>query len=254
MASGDCVGLRDREPWRVRVGGVKTRASAYVLLPKELMAVGDARKRVSAVRQYSQLGSGFKIAMRDLEIRGAGNLLGTAQSGYIGSVGFELYCQLLKTAVAQLKGGRKGKPISMVRTKLEIDFLTFQEGEPAEGKTGAFVPRTYIPDSRERIEAYRRLAELSEPAEAKRLQQEWRDRYGKFPRPVRLLWLATDIRLRAARLRVRLVETKEDKLMLHQGQDYIMTGGRFPRLTGRDAISKLKEIISWVNSLAQEGI
>ena len=245
----DRFGLADLYQLRGRVGRAQHKAYAYLFLPRHLMAVGDARKRVSAIRQYSELGSGFKIAMRDLEIRGAGNLLGTAQSGHIGAVGFELYCQLLKTAVAQLKSG---KPVSLIRTRLDLDFLTFQEGQDQD-KTGAYIPRGYIPESRERIEAYRRLAELGSPEEGRALQREWRDRYGPFPLPVRLLWLATDIRLRAARQRIRTVETKDNKLMLHQGQDYVMTGGRFPRLTGTDPLSKLKEIITWINSLSHEG-
>src|SRR5476651_2747267 len=102
------------------------------------MTGGDARKRVSAIKQYSQLGAGFKIAMRDLEIRGAGNLLGTAQSGHITAVGFDLYCQLLKTAVSRMKGEKTGR---LIETKLQLDFIAWQEGEadvPA-GKYGAFL-------------------------------------------------------------------------------------------------------------------
>ncbi|MEM1059703.1 MAG: transcription-repair coupling factor [Verrucomicrobiota bacterium] len=249
----DRFGLADLYQLRGRVGRAQNKAFAYLFLPKHLMAVGDARKRVSAIRQYSELGSGFKIAMRDLEIRGAGNLLGTAQSGHIGAVGFELYCQLLKTAVAQLKDGR---PVSMIRTRLDLDFLSFQEGQEEsseEARAGAFIPRGYIPEGRERVEAYRRLAELGTPEEGRALQREWRDRYGRFPPPLRLLGLATDIRLRAARQNIRLVETQGEKLMLHQGKDYIMTGGRFPRLTGSDPLSKLKQILHWLSSLSHEG-
>src|SRR5208282_3025370 len=93
----DRFGLADLYQLRGRVGRAQHKAYAYLFLPRHLMTGGDARKRVSAIRQYSQLGAGFKIAMRDLEIRGAGNLLGTAQSGHITAVGFDLYCQLLKT-------------------------------------------------------------------------------------------------------------------------------------------------------------
>ena len=92
----DRFGLADLYQLRGRVGRAQHKAYAYLFLPRHLMTVGDAKKRVSAIKQYSQLGAGFKIAMRDLEIRGAGNLLGTAQSGHITAVGFDLYCQLLK--------------------------------------------------------------------------------------------------------------------------------------------------------------
>src|SRR5476651_965370 len=118
------------------------------------MTVGDAKKRVSAIKQYSQLGAGFKIAMRDLEIRGAGNLLGTAQSGHITAVGFDLYCQLLRQAVGQLKG-KKG--VGLRECKLQFDFLVWQEGDVDETRVGAFMPRSYLSESRWRIDAYRRL-------------------------------------------------------------------------------------------------
>ena len=95
----DLFGLADLYQLRGRVGRSETKAYAYLMLPRDLM--GTARKRVSAIKQYSDLGSGFKVAMRDLEIRGAGNLLGTAQSGHIIAVGFDLYCKLLRQAVKQ---------------------------------------------------------------------------------------------------------------------------------------------------------
>ena len=102
----DRFGLADLYQLRGRVGRAEHKAYAYLLLPREMMTVGAARKRINAIKQYSSLGAGFRIAMRDLEIRGAGNILGTAQSGHIVAVGFDLYCQLLKQAVAQAKGGR----------------------------------------------------------------------------------------------------------------------------------------------------
>ena len=100
----DRFGLADLYQLRGRVGRAEHKAYAYLLLPREMMTVGAARKRINAIKQYSSLGAGFRIAMRDLEIRGAGSILGTAQSGHIVAVGFDLYCQLLKQAVAELKG------------------------------------------------------------------------------------------------------------------------------------------------------
>ena len=111
----DQFGLADLYQLRGRVGRAEHKAYAYLLLPREMMTVGAARKRISAIKQYSSLGAGFRIAMRDLEIRGAGSMLGTAQSGHIVAVGFDLYCQLLKQAVAQLKGK---KP----RFRLDVDL------------------------------------------------------------------------------------------------------------------------------------
>jgi transcription-repair coupling factor (superfamily II helicase) len=244
----DRFGLADLYQLRGRVGRAQHKAYAYLFLPRHLMTVGDARKRVSAIKQYSQLGAGFKIAMRDLEIRGAGNLLGTAQSGHITAVGFDLYCQLLKTAVARMKGEKTGR---LIETKLQLDFLAWQEGEVDEkaGKFGAFLPRRYLPESRWRMEGYRRIAEASQAADLDQLRLEWRDRHGPWPEPVERLLLATQIKIAAAEARIGLVETQGEKLMLRQGQDYIMVNGKFPRLTAPEPISRLAEIISWVSSL-----
>ena len=244
----DRFGLADLYQLRGRVGRAQHKAYAYLFLPRHLMTVGDAKKRVSAIKQYSQLGAGFKIAMRDLEIRGAGNLLGTAQSGHITAVGFDLYCQLLKTAVARMKGEKTGR---LVETKLQLDFLVWSENDAddAGGKAGAYLPRAYLPESRWRMDGYRRIAEANSTEDLEKLRTEWRDRYGPWPLPVERLLLATEIKIASAALRIRVVETQEDKLMFQQGQDYIMVSGKFPRLTTRDAISKLKEIISWIVSL-----
>src|SRR5881296_1676764 len=127
----DRFGLADLYQLRGRVGRAEHKAYAYLLLPREMMAIGAARKRISAIKQYSSLGAGFRIAMRDLEIRGAGSILGTAQSGHIMSVGFDLYCQLLKQAVAQLKGEK-------LRVRLDVDVrLDFVATNEAEFVTPA---------------------------------------------------------------------------------------------------------------------
>jgi transcription-repair coupling factor (superfamily II helicase) len=244
----DRFGLADLYQLRGRVGRAQHKAYAYLFLPRHLMTVGDAKKRVSAIKQYSQLGAGFKIAMRDLEIRGAGNLLGTAQSGHITAVGFDLYCQLLKTAVARLKGEKTGR---LVETKLQLDFIAWQENEADEdgGKAGAFLPRRYMPESRWRMDGYRRIAEANSTDDLDKLRNEWRDRYGPWPEQVERLLLATQIKIAAAAERIRIVETQDDKLMFQRGQDYIMVSGKFPRLTTSGALSKLGEIISWLTSL-----
>jgi transcription-repair coupling factor (superfamily II helicase) len=244
----DRFGLADLYQLRGRVGRGRHQAYAYLFLPRHLMTVGDARKRVSAIRQYSQLGAGFKIAMRDLEIRGAGNLLGTAQSGHITAVGFDLYCQLLKTAVARMKGEKAGR---LIETKLMLDFLVWQEGDVDEGagKSGAFLPRSYLPESRWRMEGYRRVAEAAGRDDLEKLRLEWRDRHGPWPEPVERLLLATELKIAASDARIGVVETEGEKLMLRQGNDYIMVSGKFPRLTAREPISRLREIISWVSSL-----
>ena len=133
----DRFGLSDLYQLRGRVGRYKHQAYAYLLLPRHAQLLSDVRKRMSALKQYSTLGSGFKIAMRDLEIRGAGNLLGAEQSGHITAVGFELYCQLLKQSIARVKG-EKLKP--RVDVQVQLDFLALNPGEeqrPASEAPGA---------------------------------------------------------------------------------------------------------------------
>ncbi len=130
----DRFGLSDLYQLRGRVGRYKHQAYAYLLLPRHASLLTDVRKRISAIKQYSTLGSGFKIAMRDLEIRGAGNLLGAEQSGHITAVGFELYCQLLKQSVATLKG-EKVKP--RVEVVVRLDFLAASAGEAAAAEAQA---------------------------------------------------------------------------------------------------------------------
>ncbi|HLB33826.1 MAG TPA: transcription-repair coupling factor, partial [Chthoniobacterales bacterium] len=118
----DRFGLADLYQLRGRVGRSRQKAYAYLMLPRNLMLFGEARRRVQAIRQYSQLGAGFKIAMRDLEIRGAGNLLGTAQSGHIAAIGFDLYCKMLHKALAQMKG-ESSKEFSGGEATLLLDFI-----------------------------------------------------------------------------------------------------------------------------------
>ncbi len=128
----DRFGLSDLYQLRGRVGRYKHQAYAYLLLPRHAGLLADVRKRLSAIKQYSTLGSGFKIAMRDLEIRGAGNLLGAQQSGHITAVGFELYCQLLKQSVASLKGE---KVKSRVEVQVRLDFLALSPTEESTPQT-----------------------------------------------------------------------------------------------------------------------
>ena len=122
----DRFGLSDLYQLRGRVGRYKHQAYAYILLPRHMNLVQSARKRIGAIKQYSSLGSGFKIAMRDLEIRGAGNILGSEQSGHITAIGFDLYCQLLKESIARMKGE---KPKQRTLVTLKLDFLNDELGE-----------------------------------------------------------------------------------------------------------------------------
>ena len=246
----DRFGLADLYQLRGRVGRAEHKAYAYLLLPREMVTVGAARKRINAIQQYSSLGAGFRIAMRDLEIRGAGSILGTAQSGHIVAVGFDLYCQLLKQAVAQLKGE---KLLPRLEVEVRLDFVATKEGEylaaGPEKLVPAFIPTAYISNAALRIQAYRNLAEITTSEQLQRLRRDWRDRFGKWPEPVDNLFLLSEIRLSAGRARVSRVEVREGKLMLSRRGDFILVGGKFPRLTSGKIDLDLPEVWQWLKQL-----
>ena len=243
----DRFGLADLYQLRGRVGRSGNKAYAYLLLPRELMSVGAARKRVSAIKQYSELGSGFKIAMRDLEIRGAGNLLGTEQSGHIIAVGFDLYCKMLKRAVDSVHG----KKSASANTTLRFDFVTSDEAAfvSSENRIPSFIPLSYITDPRLRIEAYRRIAEAGTRAEADQLRLTWRDRFGPVPPAAENALTCAAIRIEASLRKIPMVEVRDDKLMITKGDHFIMIGARFPRLTLTDTDSRLQEVLNFLENL-----
>ena len=255
----DQFGLADLYQLRGRVGRAEHKAYAYLLLPLEMMTIGAARKRISAIKQYSSLGAGFRIAMRDLEIRGAGSILGTAQSGHIVAVGFDLYCQLLKQAVAQLKGE---KPRLRLEVDLLLDFVVTNEAEfvmppkvPVQEpdsfphKIPAFIPVTYVSDPALRIRAYRDVAEITSHAQLDRLGREWRDRFGPFPPAADNLFALIEIKLAAAESGVTRVEVRERKLMLTRQGDFILVAGKFPRLVATKTEQRLGEIVELIKKL-----
>ncbi len=240
----DRFGLADLYQLRGRVGRAEHKAYAYLLLPREMMTVGAARKRINAIKQYSSLGAGFRIAMRDLEIRGAGSILGTQQSGHIVAVGFDLYCQLLKQAVAQLKGEKYKARLDV---DVRLDFVATNEAEFVQAQTGtrlpAFIPTSYISETTLRIQAYRALAQISTREQWDRLRKEWRDRFGKFPPAVDNLLRLTEIKLSAAKAGVTRVEVRDGKLMLTRRGDFILVGGKFPRVDTVHIDRSLAEVL-----------
>ena len=246
----DRFGLADLYQLRGRVGRAEHKAYAYLLLPREMMTVGAARKRINAIKQYSSLGAGFRIAMRDLEIRGAGSILGTAQSGHIMAVGFDLYCQLLKQAVAQLKGE---KTRTRVEVEVRLDFVATNEAEfvqlGPEARVPAFIPTSYVTDPTLRIQAYRHLAEITTREQLDRLRKDWRDRYGKFPLAVDNLLLLTEIKLSAAKAGVTRVEVREGKLMLTRRRDFLLVGGKFPRISTDRIDRQLAEVLELIRKI-----
>ncbi len=241
----DRFGLSDFYQLRGRVGRYKHQAYAYLLLPRHASLLTDVRKRISAMKQYSTLGSGFKIAMRDLEIRGAGNLLGSEQSGHITAVGFELYCQLLKQSVSSFKG-EKVKP--RVEVRVALDFLN-ESAVNSQSSTATDhqllttnLPHNYVTEPQHRIEIYRKLAQATEKSALENLSKELRDRFGPLPSPVELLLQVAELKILASEKAVTAIEVEEDKLKITRHNDFITLGGKFPRLTKKEAKARLKEI------------
>jgi transcription-repair coupling factor (superfamily II helicase) len=236
----DRFGLSELYQLRGRVGRYKHQAYAYLLLPRHARLLTDVRKRISAMKQYSTLGSGFKIAMRDLEIRGAGNLLGAEQSGHITAVGFELYCQLLKQSVGALKG-EKFKP--RVEVRVALDFLETENVlRAAQAANEACLPHDYVTEPHHRIEMYRKLAQAADKPALEALQKELRDRFGPLPVAVGLLLAVAELKILASDKNVTSIEVEADKLKLIRGGDFITLGGKFPRLTKKEPAARLKEI------------
>jgi len=239
----DRFGLADLYQLRGRVGRSGTRAHAFLMLPRDAVTAGDARKRVNAIKQYTELGSGFKIAMRDLEIRGAGNLLGTAQSGHIAAVGFDLYCQMLKVAVNKAQGRRTARPVEV---SLRADFLCVSESLFAgalPGTTPAFIPMSYVEDAKLRIQAYRMLGEVMTRRELDDLEAQWTDQFGPLPHAVENLLTCAAIRLAATHAGISDVEIKDRKLILLRNGQFMQVGGRFPRLTAKEGFLLLREAL-----------
>ena len=200
----DLLGLGQMHQLRGRVGRSGQRAYAYLMVPADKSLTEQAYERLKTIGEATELGSGFKIAMRDLEIRGAGNLLGTGQSGHIAAVGYDLYCQMVTEAVSELKGEEVEEP----------DELTI------ELPIKAFLPDSYMETEDQRLEAYRRLAAVTTTAQVEDIRSEWEDRYGPVPEPAaNLLDVAT---VRSVCIRVGITELTVGKGPGFGGPEFIV--------------------------------
>ncbi len=189
----DQFGLADLHQLRGRVGRYRHRAYCYLMLEKDRVVTPTAAKRLRAIEEFSELGAGFKIAMRDLEIRGAGNILGTEQSGHIAAVGYELYCQLLENAVRRLL---KQPPRDFFRVQVDLPLQTF-------------IPSSYIPVPEHKLEIYRKLSHVTEPAQLADLRDELQDRFGPPPPEVEELLTFKHLQLLGRHWRIARI-TRED--------------------------------------------
>jgi len=183
----DRLGLGQLHQLRGRVGRSGQRAYAYLFHPRDQALTEEAYERLRTIGEATELGSGFKIAMRDLEIRGAGNLLGENQSGHIAAVGYDLYCQMVTEAVAEMKGEELRQPAEV---KLDV---------PVD----AYLPTDYVAKEELRLEAYRRLADVTTEAAVADIRAEWEDRYGPVPEPAERLLMVGLLRAECHRTGVR---------------------------------------------------
>lgn len=195
----DRYGLSELHQLRGRVGRYKNQAYCYLLVDKSKHLNPEAARRLHAIEEFSQLGAGFGIAMRDLEIRGAGNLLGTQQSGHIAAVGYELYCQLLEAAVRELT---KQPP------KLSIDV---ELNLPIE----AYLPADYVPEMRHKIDIYRRLSRVQDVQAIVDIRKELEDRFGKLPAAVERLLTVAELRMDATIWSIRYIGIEDEYLAFH---------------------------------------
>jgi len=191
--NADRMGLGQLHQLRGRVGRSGTKAYAYLLTPKGHNLSEDAIERLKTVGETSELGSGFKIAMRDLEIRGAGNLLGTGQSGHIAAVGYDLYCKLVKEAVEELKDIPKDRPEEI---EIEIPMT-------------AYIPKDYITRDDAKLESYRSIADVKHKKDLERIQQTWLDRYGPVPDEATNLLKIAHLKIAARSLGIEKIIAKK---------------------------------------------
>jgi transcription-repair coupling factor (superfamily II helicase) len=195
----DRFGLAELHQLRGRVGRYKHRAYAYMLLPMSRTITPLAAKRLKAIEEYSHLGAGFRIALRDLEIRGAGNILGPEQSGHIQTVGYQMYCELLAEAVKKMKN----EPVEPIPTAVvDLGFATY-------------IPKNYIPINRHRMDVYRKIAVARSDVDLEQIRSELADVYGSLPNEVELLLDLAELRIKASRSNIKSIVTS--------GQDLIFT-------------------------------
>jgi transcription-repair coupling factor (superfamily II helicase) len=226
----DTLGLAQLYQLRGRVGRSSRRAYAYLLYRRRERMSEEARKRLQAIFNASELGAGFQIALADLEIRGAGNILGGEQSGHMAAVGFDLYSRLLAEAVEERKARREDRPPRVEKPQAVVDL-------PVE----AHLPDSYVPEEAQKLELYRRLARARTPGDLAAFRQELTDRFGPMPPPVVRLVEVAELRLTAERVGVASMSREEGQLVVRFGEGLsraaamrIIGGGGLPGVKPSD--------------------
>lgn len=227
---GDRMGLSQLYQLRGRVGRSNRVAYAYFTYQKDKVLTEIAEKRLNAIKEFTELGSGFKIAMRDLTIRGAGNLLGAQQHGFIDSVGFDMYSQMLKDAIDARKSGK------------ELDDITPFEPELTL-KLDAYIPESYIDDEKQKIDMYKQFQTASSSEDLDDLKEELIDRFGDYPEEVQSLFIVSTLKMLAKRERVESIYEKPKKIEL------LVDANRSHQIDG----SKLFELATEFGRMVQLG-
>jgi len=212
----DRLGLAQLYQLRGRVGRGAFRAYAYLLYDRSRVLTEPAQKRLQTIFEATELGAGFQIALKDLEIRGAGNLLGAEQSGHIGAVGFDLYVRLLAEAVERLKAVQRGEEAPLPATARPAVTLDLP--------LTAHIPHSYVPDLNLRLALYQRLASAQEESEVEDVAREMVDRFGALPPPVHNLLFAVQLRLLAQRASVQSIQTEDGQIVVR-----LQEGAHLPR-------------------------
>ncbi|WP_066634305.1 transcription-repair coupling factor [Desulfolucanica intricata] len=219
VKEADHMGLAQLYQLRGRVGRTNRLAYAYFTFRRDRVLSEVAEKRLAAVREFTAFGSGYKIAMRDLEIRGAGNILGPEQHGHIAAVGFDLYCRLLEDAVREAKGGEEAK---LVDTVVELPVT-------------AYIPDEYVPDTSQKVELYKRMANVSDVKQLSELEDELIDRFGDLPEAVVNLLVVARIKTYARNLKIKGVSRLNGFYRLQFAQGHNLTGEKLVKLSERMA-------------------
>ena len=242
----DRFGLSELYQLRGRVGRNDRQAFAYLLLPPMGALPTNARERLEAIRRYTHLGAGFKLALRDLEIRGAGNILGTEQSGHIAAVGFDLYCQLLKEAVTRLSEKKSSLPSPVEITFDKISFAVMA----AKGRTALGIPAEYVEDQSARVECFRTLNQMIDVAEVEQYRAELRDRFGPLPDCVSSLLDYTRVRILAQKNGILRLNVREQRLIMETRKGLIRNQrNEVPTLFHADGAGQLKEVSDYLENM-----
>ena len=200
----DRMGLSQLYQIRGRVGRSNRVAYSYFMYRKDKVLSEQAEKRLQAIKEFTELGSGFKIAMRDLSIRGAGNLLGSQQHGFIDSVGFDLYSQMLKEAIEQKQGGDKEERVPSFEVDVTID---------------AYIPDAYITDSAQKIDMYKRFRSADSFDEINELKEEMTDRFGDYPQEVADLFKVAEMKIHAAKTKLESIKQSRDTITILMSEE-----------------------------------